>query len=80
MPISICTPIYFNRILSYYGRHSYSKSSGLDLGVVGDVLIVTPLTSKGAVSASCNIEVPIESIPYLVERLTLIYKSYGNAK
>jgi hypothetical protein len=49
-----------------WGRHGRILQSGLQVSVVGDDILLKPITSKGAVSDACIIRIP------LVDRETVV--------
>lgn len=62
--------IKFSREMNFTGRNGYFKASGIDLLPLDydKKIIITPLTSKGRL-ASCDITIPKEDIPELINQL-----------
>lgn len=59
--------------LSYRGRNGYAKQAGIavhDCSREGrQVLRLCPITSRGALSDACHLEVPADAVPALVSVL-----------
>jgi len=60
--------INYDRNVNFIGRNGYFKASGLDIYANESIIILQPITSKGAVGR-CSIEIPIENIAALMNIL-----------
>jgi hypothetical protein len=62
--------ITWDRLTNFTGRNGFFKCSGIELFELGHSkeLMLTPLTSRGNI-ANCNIIIPVEAIPQLIEEL-----------
>jgi len=63
--------ITFKQITNFTGRNGYMKCSGIDILPCQKYIMIAPLTSKGNIGR-CDITVPYESIPDLIEQLKAI--------
>ena len=63
--------ITFKQTTNFTGRNGYMKCSGIDILECTDTVMIAPLTSKGNIGR-CDITVPYESIPDLIEQLKAI--------
>jgi hypothetical protein len=64
-----------------WGRHGMSYSTGLSLDPSPDNdmnLLLRPFNTKGDVSYSCSMQIPITTIPELIEQLKDIHYNYRN--
>jgi len=61
---------------SFTGRNGTFKCTGIDLVEFDDnkKLIIHPITSKNAIG-NCNIIIPTEKIPELIEKLKTLLKN-----
>lgn len=60
--------VLYKELVHFTGRNGYYKASGLDIIYNGDVMVLTPLTSRGQF-ANCRIEIPKESVCQVIEAL-----------
>ena len=66
--------IRFSRVLAFLGRNRYGKCAGVELWFYPpeQSIWISPLTTKGNVTASCRIEIPIEDIQVFASELLVI--------
>lgn len=64
----------FKRIVNFFGRNGYFKSSGISITTdhLDNLVSIEPITSKGNIGR-CRIEIPIEDIPNIVSTLNSYY-------
>lgn len=64
--------ITFSRVVSFLGRNGTFQAKGINIGTLKpQIVYFEPITSKGKV-ARCCIEIPVEDIPKVMERLEYI--------
>jgi len=51
------------------GRNGYVKQSGIEVGKLKDRITLYAVNSKGQVSPSARLEIPIEDIPLFINQL-----------
>lgn len=73
--------ITFKRIVNFFGRNGYFKSSGISISVdsIDTTVSLDPITSKGNIGR-CRIEIPIEDIPDVVSTLNGFYGAWKSIK
>jgi len=61
----------FNRKTKFTGRNGYFDCSGIDLEVLNhnQSVMIAPLTGRTGTIARCDIEVPLEDLPELIQQL-----------
>lgn len=52
-----------------FGRHGYVMQSGIEVGKLKDRITLYAVNSRGQVSASARLEIPIEDIPLFINQL-----------
>lgn len=68
--------LMFKREMFFTGRNGMFKSKGLDVfHHIHEQVWISPITSKGT-RGRCDIIVPVEDIPALIDILQGIYNSY----
>ena len=65
--------IGWNRTTNFTGRNGYMQCKGMDVLTLpgSNSVMLSPLTSRGKVGR-CDIEVPIEALPQLIEALQAV--------
>lgn len=68
--------ITWDESTNFTGRNGFMKCNGLNLQALSNdtELMVSPLTSKGAVGR-CDISIPIEKLPEIISLLDGIYQA-----
>jgi hypothetical protein len=52
-----------------FGRNGWLITTGLDLNIVGGAIVIHPITTRGRPSSACQLGIPRENIPALIQIL-----------
>jgi hypothetical protein len=71
MFINIDWPVNDN--ITFQGRNGTGKCAGLEIGLMGHRVCLSPITSRGKVG-NCSIDVPLDKVEYLIRALQNMVK------